>query len=128
MKSTLLPMSLFVMSCAFDITDVKYSPAALFGQSDSMSSFVLDDDLRITQTPCWYSRTLNKNTRWDFIGKIQQGNVYKSRDQTLTVECSNIFEAYLVVTESRLVGFYLPVESGFVGISDPILLPQTKKE
>jgi hypothetical protein len=41
----------------------------------------------------------------------------------LTVECSNVFEAYLVVATGQLVGFYLPVEKGFVSLPEPISLP-----
>jgi hypothetical protein len=42
-----------------------------------------------------------------------QGNVYRTRDQVVTVEGSHIHEAYIVVTERSLVGFYLPVERTF---------------
>lgn len=114
--------------CAFDIADVKYSQVTLQAQVQRQDSFVLEEDVPVTQTPCWYSRTLRKNTRWEFVGTLIQGNVYRSRDQNLTVECSNIFEAYLVIAEPRLVGFFLPVESGFVPISNPIPIPMTRKD
>jgi hypothetical protein len=53
---------------------------------------------------------------------VAEGVVYRSRDQTLTVECSNVFEAYLVVAGQRLVGFYLPVEKGFSPLGEQIQL------
>jgi hypothetical protein len=48
-------------------------------------------------------------------------------DQTLTVECSNVFEAYLVILKDCMVGFYLPVERGFISITHPIQLPFSDK-
>ncbi|HVN97529.1 MAG TPA: hypothetical protein VMT62_13960 [Syntrophorhabdaceae bacterium] len=56
------------------------------------------------------------------VGTVSEGEVYKSKDQVLTVECSNIHEAYLVVSQGSLVGFYLPVEKGFVKLPEPIAL------
>ncbi len=44
---------------------------------------------------------------------MSQGDVYKTRDQVLTVEASNVQEAYIVVESGRLVGFYMPVERTF---------------
>jgi hypothetical protein len=120
--------TVFLSSCAFDVVDVKYSRAELIAQLEHQSAFMLEDELRINRATCWYSRTLKKNTRWEPVGKIAQGYVYKSRDQILTLECSNVFEAYLVVADSQLVGFYLPVESGFVAVPNPIPLPTTQTQ
>jgi hypothetical protein len=57
------------------------------------------------------------------MGVITAGEVFRSRDQTLTVECSNVFETYLVLFGDRLVGLLLPVQQGFVAIADPRPLP-----
>jgi hypothetical protein len=54
---------------------------------------------------------------------IEQGEVFKPLDQCLTVECSNVFEAYLVVQNHQLTGFYLPVQDGFVPLKGPVDLP-----
>jgi hypothetical protein len=112
-----------VSGCAFDLAHVSYTPAQLGPPAGLSRSFAISKDVQVTQAPCGFSRTLRQNTRWEFVGTIAEGEVYRSRDQVLTVECSNVFEAYLVVSADRLVGFYLPVEKGFVSISDPIQLP-----
>jgi hypothetical protein len=121
--STLCLIGFLLSGCAFDLADVRYSPVTLQSQAEPERSFTLTRDVYISQAPCWYSRTLRSKTRWEFVGAITQGGVYRSRDQTLTVECSNVFEAYLVVSGGRLVGFFLPVENGFVAIAEPIELP-----
>jgi hypothetical protein len=65
---------------------------------------------------------VRKGARWNTVGTLAEGIVYKSPDQALTIECSNVFEVYLVVARLRLVGFYLPVEKGFSPLGEPIQL------
>ncbi len=108
--------------CVFDITDVKHQPAQLDPLADGDRSFVLATDTPITGAPCGFSRTLRKNTHWFAVGRLAEGEVYRSREQVLTVECSNVFEAYLVVADDRLVGFYLPVEKAFSRLDEAIPL------
>jgi len=111
-----------IYGCAFDITHVRYQPAQFVPQQDTNKSFVLKDNVSITRATC-FERTLRKGTKWRMIGSTGEGDVYKPLDQVLTLECSNVHEAYLVVLDSYLVGFYLPVEKGFVKLSERILLP-----
>ncbi len=110
--------------CAFDVADVRYAPA-LFEESRQPGErqFVLAADVPIPHPPCGFSRTLRHGTQWKFVGTLPQGEVFRSSDQALTLECSNVFEAYLVVSGVRLLGFYLPVERGFVKVSEPVHLP-----
>ena len=75
-------------------------------------SFRLD---RTTEIPLstGYSTTLRQGTRWELIGRLSQGEVYRTRDQVVTVEGAHIHEAYIVVNDKSVVGFYLPVERTF---------------
>jgi hypothetical protein len=112
----------FLVGCAFDLAHVSFTPAQLAPEQNAKESFILTENIHITGTPCGYHRTLRRDTRWDLVGTIPEGDVYKSRDQVLTVECSNVYEAYVVVSGNTLVGFYLPVEKGFVKLSDRMQL------
>jgi hypothetical protein len=69
-----------------------------------------------------YSRKLRGGTHWNVIGDIQQGAVYRSKDQLLTVEGFDVHEAYIVVKNNYLEGFYLPVEKTFTPASPNPLL------
>ena len=60
-----------------------------------------------------YSTTLRATTRWQLVGTIPQGEVYRTRDQVVTLEGAHIHEGYIVVDQGALVGFYLPVERTF---------------
>lgn len=115
--------------CAFDIAHVRSKPTIFTPQPDARKSFIINDAVQITQTPCGYERTLRQGTNWELAGTIPEGEVYMPRDQVLTVECSHVYEAYLVVSGDSLVGFYLPVEKEFVSISNKMTLPlEWKKE
>jgi hypothetical protein len=50
------------------------------------------------------------------IGRIAEGTVYKPRGTVMTVEGLNISEAYIVLRNGLWVGFWLPVEKGFVPV------------
>jgi hypothetical protein len=101
--------SVVVSGCAFDLAHVKQVPSQFVPIESGAVSWRLVEDVDV-RLGTGYRRQLKSGTRWDRVGKTEHGEVYKSYDQILTVEGSNIFEAYLVVSEGYLVGFYLPVE------------------
>lgn len=113
---------LFFSACAFDLAHVTYTATQLEETSGSTQSFKLADEVLLSGTPC-FSRSLRQHTRWDHVGVTVQGIVFRSKDQVLTLECSNVHEAYIVMSGNELVGFYLPVEQGFVPYSPAIALP-----
>jgi len=102
---------LALSGCAFDLAHVPQTPVQLEGAPDR-ASFELADDVTIN-AGVGYKRTLKRGTRWRPVGRITQGDIYRTNDQVLTVEASNIHEAYIVVSSGKLVGFYLPVEKSF---------------
>ena len=98
---------ILIVGCAFDVVRVNQTPAHLTTQS-AISSWKLLDDVDV-RLGTGYSRKLKKETKWDYVGSIESGDVYSTKDQILTVEASNIFEAYIVVSDDNLIGFYLPI-------------------
>jgi hypothetical protein len=106
--------------CAFDVMSVKQIPAQLETGAVGRSSFELGKDASVSPAG-GFSRTLRQGTHWTFVGSIKQGDAYKTSDQVLTVEASNIQEAYIVVdATNKLVGFYIPVEKTFAPASQPV--------
>jgi hypothetical protein len=116
-------VGLLLSACAFDLAHVTYTAATFQPTQNSTRTIVLSDEVPLTDTPCSYSRTLRKTTRWDQVGTIAEGDVLRSKDQVLTLECSNIHEAYLVMSGGKLIGFFLPFEKGFAPHFPPIALP-----
>ena len=70
-----------------------------------------------------YRRTLRQGTVWVPAGSLAQGEVYKPRDTVFSLEGTNVHEAYLVLSNGKLVGYYLPAERSFVAESTPIDIP-----
>lgn len=116
-------VGLLLSACAFDLAHVTYTAATWQPTQNVTRTLVLSDNVALTDTPCSFSRTLRKATHWDQVGTITEGDVLRSKDQVLTLECSNVHEAYLVMSGNNLIGFFLPFEKGFVPHSPAIALP-----
>ena len=126
MRKRILPGALTVLvlgGCAFDVIHVDHTPVQLHTADDTCTApFTLSDDITVTPSG-GYDRTLKQGTRWECRGRIDQGWVYRTRDQVLTVEASNVFEADIVVSGRKLTGFYLPVERAYSALRPAVDLP-----
>lgn len=69
-----------------------------------------------------YSRTLKQGSRWLAVGSVNEGQVFRPYQDVFTLEGSHIHEAYLVVSNNRLVGFYLPAEKTFSPLKPDLAL------
>ena len=56
------------------------------------------------------------DTHWHLIGSIPRGRVFEPLDQVVTVNGFNVHEAYIVVHDGRVTGYYLPFEKSFVEV------------
>ena len=115
-----LALALFA-SCAFDLSHVKQQSAAFAAVATPAKAFILTREVKASIGTGFATR-LKAGTRWQQAGTIEQGAVFATKDQVLTVEASNIHEAQMVVADGCLKGFYLPVEKTFVSVSKPIRL------
>lgn len=71
-----------------------------------------------------YARTLPAQSRWRLSGRLPQGDVYQPVGAVFSIEGRQVHEAYLVVQQDMLVGFYLPAESRFSPLDPTINLPK----
>lgn len=126
MKRSVLSLVILLIlnACAFDIVHVKQTPSNLVLQSDSSANFTLEKEAKVS-LGTGYRRTLKANTTWSLVGSLPEGSVFKTRDQILTVEGSNIYEAYIVVESNSLTGFYLPAEGTYSPLKEPLPLHVT---
>ena len=126
MPKRILPGALMLIAtggCAFDVIHVDHTPARLDTASAPCTApITLSTDVTVTPSG-GYARTLKRGTRWECRGRIDQGWVYRTRDQVLTLEASNVFEADIVVLDGTLTGFYLPVERAYSALSPTVELP-----
>lgn len=108
--------------CAFDLVHVKQTPTTFTSSDCPINEMHMTASTKAS-LGTGYSSTIKEGTNWTCIGRIEEGFVYKSKDQILKVEASNIYEAYIVFSEGQLVGFYLPAEKTYSPISKKIALP-----
>lgn len=60
-----------------------------------------------------YSRELPAGSKWQSVGSLPQGTVYRPLNTVFSIEGRHVHEAYLVVKENVLQGFFLPGESRY---------------
>jgi hypothetical protein len=111
MRVLFLGCSLAIAACA-----VKQESVSALQPVEQAKQFRVVEGLDV-HLSTGYTTHIKPNTSWSLVGTVSQGEVYKSRDQVLTVEGADVAEAYLVVAGDELVGFYLPVEHTFSRIS-----------
>ena len=111
-----------VAGCAFDVSHVERVQTTFQSAAANGPGWTLRQKQSI-DVGSGFPTVLRQDTHWQLVGHIPQGDVYKTSDQIVTVEASNIFEAMAVLQGDKLTGFYLPVEASFVAASPPIALP-----
>lgn len=67
-----------------------------------------------------YTRTLATGSSWQRVGTLSQGAVYRPVGTIFTIEGRQVHEAYLVIADQRLVGFYLPGEQAYSPLSKAV--------
>jgi hypothetical protein len=110
--------------CASEIsrTATQFNPAA---GTDARFIVVTKE---ITVTPsAGYSRTLKAGSTWKYVGRIPEGAVYKIQDDVFMLVGKHMHEAYCVIANNELVGFYLAVENAFSPLSPRVPLPLNQK-
>lgn len=98
--------------CAIEVPRTPSALSQASAQSDHRI-IQLDVDTAI-DVGTGYPRLLPRGTVLKHVGRIAEGEVYKPVNFTLTLEGANVHEAFLVLKDFDLVGFYLPVEGAFV--------------
>lgn len=113
----LLPLCLMLGACA----DIRGAPVSLSppATADNAASITLAQDVQVDLSS-GYHRVLREGTTWQPVGSIAQGEVYRPLNTVFSVEGTNVHEAYLVLSQRTLVGYYLPVEGTFVPQKVPI--------
>jgi len=106
-----LAASLLVAACAASVPAVPVTFAA--AQPGRAGYDVEVRQATIIKLGTGYSRELPLRSRWRPVGSIAQGTVYQPVGTVFSIEGRNVHEAYLVIKDGALQGFYLPGESNF---------------
>ncbi|MBN3818969.1 hypothetical protein G3N57_21150 [Paraburkholderia sp. Se-20369] len=69
-----------------------------------------------------FNRRIAAGTQWRFVGSLPQGRVFRAVNKVFAIVGRQEHEAYLVLDDNRLVGFYLPGEAHFSPLDPPVSL------
>lgn len=113
-----------LISCASEVarTATQFIPA-----TDSDNRFIVVTKEVTVTPPAGYSRTLKAGSTWKYVGRIPEGAVYRIQDDVFMLEGKHMHEAYCVVSNNELVGFYLAVENAFSPLSSRVPLSLNQK-
>ncbi len=90
------------------------------------AAIVLTKQVEVTPST-GYTRTLKAGSAWIKTGTVPQGDVYRIDNDVFLLEGAHMHEAHAVINAGRLVGFYLPFEQAFVGLSPAVSLSINNK-
>ncbi len=110
LKSILLTtlISLLLISCgSVPRTQTKILK---YAQTDEMISITESKTILLSTG---YNTSIIEGTDLKYIGDIPKGKVYKPIDSVLMIEGTNMYQAYLVLQNEQLIGFYLPASKEF---------------
>ena len=71
-----------------------------------------------------YSRQIPAGTQWRAAGRLPEGTVYRPIDHVFTVEGQQVHEAWLVIRDGAIQGFYLAAEERYAPLEPPVTLPK----
>jgi hypothetical protein len=112
-----LTVSVLLCACAAEVTR---HPADITLRNDGTSYVVLQPAALLLDSG--YTRTIPSGMKFVNAGQVREGMVLRPQDSVFTIEGRNQHEAYPVVDNGRVVGFYLPVEKAFSPLSRPVAL------
>ncbi|WP_237172098.1 hypothetical protein [Pandoraea norimbergensis] len=116
-------MGLTLGGCA----SVSTTPATLSRTSlDNARLFALQTPVTF-KLDTGYERNLPEGSIWKEAGSVVQGSVYRPVGRILTVEGSQVHEAWIVVKDQKLVGFFLPGEATYSPLSTVVSLNLKEK-
>ena len=129
MNRNLLVKKVHIITVLFLLTScaVKQTPlqSELIQSEESSSAFVLQEAVTMKANNSARTR-LRAGTVWLKVGTIEQGTVYRTRDQVVILNSFDVHEAFIVVKDNEAAGYYLPGKKTFVK-SKPVSITLVKK-
>ena len=114
--------SLLLAACAPMVSTAPVAFTPFAGEAAQATVLELRAPLEL-RLPTGYSRVLAKGSRWQVVGQVPQGTVYRPMNSVFSIEGRQVHEAYLVIDHTALTGFYLPGEARFSPLDPSVQLP-----
>jgi hypothetical protein len=115
-------MLLLLSGCTYQLTTKQVDLSTV----SAPEVWVLTDTIKV-RLDNLYAYTLQKGTRFKYVGDLPEGQVMKQVDRVFTIEGTHVHEAYLVNSQGELAGFYLPGLDAYSPLKKRVSLPLTKE-
>ena len=119
MRGALLLVFLLVNGCAMEVVR---APADFVPIGEAQARRIVTAQPVEITLDSQYRRTLSAGSALLEVGSVSAGEVFKPMNTVFTVEGKHMHEAYLVLRNERVVGFFLPVEKAFSPLSQSVVL------
>jgi len=103
---------------------VPVAPARLQPLATAAPEVVVESNVEIRLSTA-YVRTVPERSRWRAVGTLPQGTVYQPLNTVFAIEGRNVHEAWLVLRDGAVQGFYLPAEGNYSPLTHPVSLSTT---
>jgi hypothetical protein len=123
MKKSKLLIAAAVVILSGCVAEVLREPVTLLAANPQMGKRYVTAQVVQIMLDSGYQRTINSGTEFEEIGTIQQGRVLRPLNSAFTIEGTHMHEAFPVVSNGRVVGFYLPVEKAYSPLSLTVMFP-----
>lgn len=117
----LFALSLFACNMKLNPHKLEFQEADLQPQLDRMLRQILITETVTVELDNLQTPKLIENSRWQMVGRLPIGGVYRPVNTTLNIEEDQVFDAYLIVSEENnmLQGFYFPAKKAYVVLEPP---------
>jgi len=112
-------VALFLAACAAPVPVVDARLAPLTG---APSQRIQLQSSAVVRLSTGRNRPLAAGSQWQAVGTLAEGTVYRPVEGVFQIVGRNVHEAYLVIRDGVLHGFYLPGESRFSPLVPPLPL------
>ena len=114
----LLPLFFLLAACASELVR---TPTILKTSTTALETIELVAEGTVSMG-LGNEKILPVGSKWQGIGALEQGRVFKPVGAVFNVHGANAHEAYLVIENDLLVGFYLPGERAWSNLERKIRL------
>ena len=116
---------IFLTGCASEVVKI---PANLSVNEPDKTRIIQIQKDTIVSSSSGYTKVIKVGSKWELIGEIEQGSVYKIIDDVFIVEGAHVHEAHIVIKNEELVGYYLPALKTFSISPEPTVLNYEESE
>ena len=120
----LLSLSVVMILLASCATEVPRQPTTLIPSAEGEGQgriIQVDEDAEVW-LPSGYTRSIRAGSTWKQSGTVEGRAVYKPTKDVFTIEGTHVHEAYLLLDENTLVGFFLPGENAVSWLKKKVIL------